>query len=396
MKLAYFSPLSPIRSGISAYGQDLLPYLAGQTEIDLFVDDYSPTYPTIIKQFSTYSRLAYGANRWVYDAAIYHIGNHLYHGGIYHTFLQYPGIVVLHDFNLYGLVGGATLGRDDRVGFVREMGYAQGIEGSQRAWRIVNGQETVEANDYPLNRRVLDLSLGVIVHSDYVRRLVTQISPQSRATKVNMGIPLSPVPSIEARAKARQALSISPDDLLIASFGLVTPEKRVKSVLRAFAELLKDYPQARYALVGEMAPGCDSAETVRELGLENRVIVTGYLPFADYQAYMAAADVAVNLRYPTAGETSASVLRLLAAGLPTLVSDVGWFAELPDAVCRKVASGVEEEKVVFRHLSELAGDKALRRQVGEQARDYVCSRHSLEGAAQAYMSFIQNILQLLR
>lgn len=392
MKLAYFSPLSPIRSGISAYSQDLLPYLADRAEIDLFIDDYTPTHPIIAERFPIYSRLAYGANRWAYDATIYHLGNHLYHEGIYHTFLQYPGIVVLHDFNLYGLVGGATLGRDDRVGFVREMGYAQGIESSQRAWRIVNGRETMEANDYPLNRRVLDLSLGVIVHSNYVRRLVTQRSPQSRSIKVNMGIPLSPLPSTEARAKARQALSISPDDLLIASFGLVTPEKRVASVLRAFAELLKDYPHARYALVGEMAPGCDPAETVRELGLENRVIVTGYLPFADYQAYMAAADVAVNLRYPTAGETSASVLRLLAAGLPTLVSDVGWFAELPDAVCRKVAPDKAEVETLCQHLTQLASNAEARRSLGRRARDYVARHHSLEQAAADYITFIQTLL----
>lgn len=395
MKLAYFSPLSPVRSGIAAYSEELLPYLAERAQIDLFVDDYVPTHPAIVERFAIYPHLAYGANRGAYDAAVYHLGNHYCHAGIYRTFLEYPGIVVLHDFNLYGLIGWMTLEQQDRVGFVREMGYAEDLAGSQRAWRIVNGYEAVLSSDHPLNRRALDLSLGAIVHSDHARRSIQQHSPATPVAKIEMGVPSSPAPSAEVRAQARRALGLAADDLLIASFGLMTPEKRVASVLRALAELLQAHPQARYTLVGEAAPGYDPLETARELGLEERVDLTGYLPFAEYRAYMVASDIAINLRYPTAGETSASVLRLLGAGLPTLVSDVGWFAELPDDCCRKVPPGAGEQKIILERLLELAGDGALRRRLGEQARDYVHSQHSLAGAAQAYISFIQEVLQQL-
>ena len=204
MKLAYFSPLSPVRSGISDYSEELLPYLADRADIDLFIDDFVPTNPVIVERFPIYSRLAFGPNRWVYDAVIYHLGNNTHHEGIYRSFLDYPGIVVLHDFILHGLTGGITLARGNKVGYVREMGYCDGFEGSRRGWRIANRREAVTGHSYPLNQRVLDLGLGVIVHSDYVRRLVLRAKPQLRVAKVNMGMPL-PSLSPEARERARQA-----------------------------------------------------------------------------------------------------------------------------------------------------------------------------------------------
>ncbi len=44
------------------------------------------------------------------------------------------------------------------------------------------------------------------------------------------------------------------------------------------------------------------------------------------------------LRHPTAGETSASLLRLLGAGRPTLVTATGSFAELPPTIVTFLAS----------------------------------------------------------
>ena len=90
---------------------------------------------------------------------------------------------------------------------------------------------------------------------------------------------------------------------------------------------------------------------------------------------MAACDVLVNLRYPTMGETSGSVIRALSLGKPLLVSDVGWFSELPDDVVLKVP------------VDELRGRHARRRRsssppstattLGAAARAYVEREHDL-------------------
>jgi len=46
-------------------------------------------------------------------------------------------------------------------------------------------------------------------------------------------------------------------------------------------------------------------------------------------------DIAINLRGHTVGETSASLCRLMGIGVPAVVSDIGWFAEIPDDCVRQ-------------------------------------------------------------
>ena len=74
---------------------------------------------------------------------------------------------------------------------------------------------------------------------------------------------------------------------------------------------------------------------------------------------MAACDVLVNLRSPTMGETSGSVIRGLALGKPMLVSDVGWFGELPDGVALKIPVDDYEVATIAGAL-ELAADHGAR------------------------------------
>ncbi len=394
MRLAYFSPLRPIRSGISAYSEDLLPYLANYADVDLFLDGYEPTNLSVIERFSAHPRLIYGTSRWDYDMSLYHLGNNLHHEGIYCTSLRYPGIIVLHDYILHGLIGGMTLARGDKSGYVREMSYCDGVDGSRRGWRIANEQEPIASHRDALNARVVDVSLGIIVHSDYVRRLVIQTAPSAMVSKVNMGIPLSPA-SPQAREQAREKLGLSSDCLLVASFGFISPEKRIEKALSAFAHLLQDHPEARYLLVGQPLAGYPVEARIRSLGLKGSVTVTGYLPFEKYQEAMRATDIAVNLRYPTAGETSASVLRLLSMGVPTIVSRVGWFDELPDDCCCKVSPDEGEVEALWRQMGYLAQDKRERERLGERARAYVARSHSLDKAARCYIDFVQKVLEEL-
>ena len=81
---------------------------------------------------------------------------------------------------------------------------------------------------------------------------------------------------------------------------------------------------------------------------------------------MAACDVLVNLRYPTMGETSGSVIRALSLGRPLIVSDVGWFSELPDDVVLKVP--VDEYEVATLEAALDARRRSRRGARRERAR----------------------------
>jgi len=103
---------------------------------------------------------------------------------------------------------------------------------------------------------------------------------------------------------------------------------------------------------------------------------------------VAAADICLNLRHPTAGETSASLLRLLGAGKPTLVSASGSFAELPPGVAAQVDLDASEGDLILEYCRLLSARPDLAAAMGAQARAYVAREHTLDGAAISYMRFL--------
>lgn len=394
MRIAYFSPLNPKPSGISDYSEELLPYLARHAHIDLFIDEYEPSNREIVESFSIFhhrdsQRLARERR---YDMCLYQMGNSPYHEYIYRQLLRHPGVTVLHDYVLHHFLEFITVGRGDLIGYIREMGYSYGVEGMVRARRMFAGQERVPRYRHPLCERVVDSSLGLIVHSDYVARRLDEIRPGTRVTKVNQHLSLRKVPSL---ATARASLGLGDDQFVVASFGLIDPVKRIDLILRAFARFKKKYRKAIYLLVGELVSPYEIEDKVRELGLEGAVRITARVDMDTFQAYMAACDVGINLRFPTAGETSASVIRIMGVGKPVIVSNVGWFAELPDDCCLKVDPGETEEETLLTHMEFLAANEGTRRELGASARAYVEENHSLESSAQGYMNFIREILSNL-
>ena len=185
MRIAYFSPLNPVRSGISDYSEDLLPALADLVEVDLFIDDFEPSNQSLVERLALHPIDEYPRRRWDYDMALYHIGNNLYHEAIYRMALRYPGIAILHDYALVGIISSMTLARGDRGGFVREWGYNYGPASLFQVYEILAGHAPLPP-DEPLNRRLLDLSLGLIVHSDHLRSRVVQTCPRANVAHVPM------------------------------------------------------------------------------------------------------------------------------------------------------------------------------------------------------------------
>jgi hypothetical protein len=128
------------------------------------------------------------------------------------------------------------------------------------------------------------------------------------------------------------------------------------------------------------------------LGLEEAVSRLGYIAETSVPDLLAAADVVVNLRYPTAGETSASLLRILAAGKAVIVSRAGSMAEVPTDACVQVAPDAAEEEVLAEVLLRLLGDEPLRRRLEGNARAFVERDHQLAHSATAYLRVLGRLL----
>src|SRR5919106_321223 len=264
MRLAYFSPLPPQRSGIADYSAELLPWLARHLDVEPFVDEGVKADPRCFQE--TGSRFTVRGDKafpalWEagrFDAVLYHIGNnHEYHARTWRMLMRYPGIAVLHEPMLHHLVRGMTLARGDLDGYVEEMRYAYGRTGEALARRSLGTGIPLDAWSYPLFERVVDASLGLIVHNDCTRDRVLASRPGARIAKVPHHLSLVP-PSPGGREGMgegvggeglRAALGLPPTGLLFASFGFITPAKRIDVALRAFARLRREVaPDALYLL----------------------------------------------------------------------------------------------------------------------------------------------------
>jgi glycosyltransferase involved in cell wall biosynthesis len=164
--------------------------------------------------------------------------------------------------------------------------------------------------------------------------------------------------------------------------------KRVPQLLTAFARFRESHADARLLLIGSDAPGLDLDHRVEHEGLGSAVVREDYVPEERLWSFIRRADAVVSLRAPTMGETSAMVLRALTLGKPLVVSDVGWFSELPDDVALKVAPDEHESEGLAAALETLA-DPGVRESMAAHARRLAASEHDLEHVADLYAAALE-------
>ena len=364
MRVAYYSPLPPDRSGIADYSAHLLPALRERIEV-------------VVAQRRRRPPKA--------DLALYHVGNNPdAHGWIVDALRKRPGVVVLHDFVLHHLVAGLTIGRRDGHGYLDAMEREGGVVGRLLGHAVLDKRIPPlwesRPEDFHLAGEVLGLATGLIVHSRHVEE-------RARAAGYDGPLWRIPHPAWEHAPVTPAAVAGAP---LVGSFGNVNASKRIPQLLEAFARLRRDRPDARLLLVGAVSPGFDLDRRLQRLGLSGEGIVReAYVDEDRLWSLLAACDVCVSLRSPTMGETSGSVIRQLSLGKPVVVSDVGWFSELPDEVAVKVPVGGDETETLHAALELLARDAPLRERMGAAALDLVRREHDLGRVADLYAAALE-------
>ena len=143
-------------------------------------------------------------------------------------------------------------------------------------------------------------------------------------------------------------------------FGFLKPYKRIAESLRAFRRLVRALPDARMILVGEAHPELPLQSLIASMGLQEHVRHLDFVPMEDFNGYLGACDIVLNLRYPTVGESSGTLQRALGMGKAVIVSDVGSFRELPDDICLKTPVDATEEEHLFEYLNLLATRPSVR------------------------------------
>lgn len=363
MKVACYSPMPPSHSGIADYSALLVPALRERVE--------------------RLEVVAPGASAPDADVTLYHVGNDpASHGWIVDALARRPGVVVLHEFVLHHLIAGMTIGRGKPRAYLDAMERELGVAGRLIGLGVIDNLLPIiwesQPERFPLAGTVLDLaSQGLIVHSNYVEQLV-------RASGYAGPVWRIPHPAWPDRAIVPADLTGDP---LIGCFGHQNMNKRIPQLVEAFAALRRSRSGARLLLVGMPAEHFDLDRRLERAGVgADALIRFGYVPEDRLLALMAACDVIVNLRFPTMGETSGAVIRGLSLGKAAVVSEIGWFAELPDEVALKVPVDDLEVETLTAALA-LAADHAPA--LGAAARAYAEREHALGRVADAYVEALE-------
>lgn len=374
----FVSPLPPVRSGIADYSVDLLPVLETMADVRVVRLPGQPVLPELEQRWHPVDAERLGEGNRL---PLYQMGNNLHHEAVLPLAAARPGVLTLHDLVLHHLLLARTMGRgDDFEAYQRALTGEQGWIGWEAARPALWGGYSEAAQfALPAHRRLLRSQRGVLVHSAWAEEQIREEDPGIRVRRIPMGVPLPERVDEGEGLEFRRRVGIPEEAPVLGSLGFQTPMKRTTEVIRALTR--SELSQAHLIVAGEVAPILDLQRMVADLGLERRVHITGFLPYDEFHAAISACDLCINLRYPTAGETSASMLRILAAGRAVIVSDYAQFGDLPDAIAAKVPVGDHEVEAVAAVAAELLKDDMRRRAMAAEARDYVREEHDPVAAA---------------
>jgi len=387
-RLAWFTPLSPRRSGVSDYSEELLPHLGELADIDVVVGDYTPAADALGDRFPILDVAEFRRRASEYDAAIYQVANNFPdHGYMLPALVEHPGIVVLHDYCLQYLMLGATLLRGDLEALREVLRPVYGERASQLARGLLLGR--VDPLQLSFAGPLVDLARGLLVHSHLAANCVRKDRPDAAVATIAMPVPGD---SLEPPAELRARYGLADDDFLLASAGSLAYTKRLDLVLAALPCLLPRFPRLKLLVIGGGPLGSRARSFVHRAGIEAAVVQTGWVSARAYRDLIRVSDVVVDLRHPSSAETSASLSRAMAAGRPLIVSAQGTFVELPDAGCARLPVDGRETDALIRMLGELIPDAKRRRAMGRACHDYAREHASLEGAARGYLAFVEEVI----
>lgn len=377
--------MPPQPSGIADYSFDVLGELAGHLEVVAVVDDevarHVRTPPGVtVAGASTYASGA--AGRCALD--VYQMGNHPFlHAYMHGPALDRPGVLVLHDPALLDasirLLGGA----EDPL-FLSEARYEDpGVDGTLPTI-VVDGRPELDRLSLLMTRRLVESSLVTLVHSSWAR---DTLAARHRCSRVS----LLPVPARLRPASPPKGVRRTGDPVF-GVFGGLAPNKRLRSVLRAFAEVHRSCPRARLVIAGRRdypAVHREVGELVVALSIEEAVRILVDVPGEVLDEEIDRCDVVVALRWPSAGETSGIVVRAFGAGKPVIVSDLPQYRDLDRAFCWAVPTDEEGERGALTALMRSAAeDPESCRAAGRSARAFAAAVASFARVRDRYLEVI--------
>lgn len=377
MRIAWVTPLAR-RSGIAKYSLPVVRALAEKADVEVWApsvaeEQYECPWASVrdLDAPDAAERLR------GYDAVYYNMGDHPgYHGRIFEAYMELPGLVVLHDKRMHGFVHNFwALDRGEPERYAALMAHYYGSPGAASAARILRGEEGLDDDErFPLLEPCLYNALGAVAHSDECADLALARYGDDLPV-ISVPLPFDLETVMKDPLPSRADLGVPADKLLVVSHGGVAPQKRLDTLIHAFSDA-PPMRNAHLAIVG----GGDSEyigrlqALARDAGIADRVTFTRFVDDATMYGWIKAADICVNLRYPSIESSSLTLVEQLFFGKPVIVHDTSYYAELPDDVVVKVRVA-DDLRQISAALERLARKPEQRRELGERALRFAEAQH---------------------
>lgn len=387
LRLAFVTPLPPIKSGISYYSYLVIKEIEKFYNVTVVVDDKENNivdFPQDIKIIGyEYFKNSYKS----YERVIYQFGNSEYHAFMYELCQKIPGVVVLHDFYLSGLVNWMSNRGKYGVAFEKELKY------SHSALTLRNKNKNL-VEYYPCNKRIVDSAIGVIVHSQYALDLADEwLGKVYSKTWKTIPLLLDPNRSSEDKAISRRKLSIPHDAFITTTYGHLGSTKMNLELLDAWinSDCAKS-EKSWLIFAGELVVSSYQEKLQAEISksqFKDRIVITGWLTDDSYRQYLSATDIAVQLRTSSRGETSAAVLDCMSEGKPMIVNMNGSSKYLDDSVCFKINDNFTMKELT-EAINKLYISSSDLETLGNNIREYAYQMHNKEFCVSEYVKYIES------
>jgi glycosyltransferase involved in cell wall biosynthesis len=392
VKINWFSPLPPAMTEIANYTERIVPFLQEHADVVLWTDQgaWNKSIESIarVRHYDPARVPWHDLNQG--DLSIFNIGNNrFFHNAIWQVSRCHPGIVILHDLSLQHFFFGVYKEcLNDRDGYLEKMTLYYGQQGRDCAMMAWNGALTPNemVEEFPLTPLALTQARGVIVH--------THGAFENLSSEDLWPICYAPLPYLSSRMSTDKDRLVStprtwepPYNVIM--FGYIGSNRRVDAVLRALAGF-EERAKFRVSIYGQLENEALLQSMIGSLNLRDLVKIHGFVQEEDLEVALSSAHLAVNLRYPTMGEASASQLRIWHHSLPSLVSRIGWYADIPDDAAGFVRPKLEIADIQ-KHLRAFLENPQQYRHMGARARRLLDEYHCPAAYAMTIVDFAKKV-----
>lgn len=192
---------------------------------------------------------------------------------------------------------------------------------------------------------------------------------------------------------SRAELGLPDDKIVLVAAGRVGRGKRLETVIAALAGRDELRERCTFVVVGggEADYMAELTRQVSEAGLGANVRFVSEADDRLLHSYIEAADICVNLRYPSTESGSMSLVEQLHHGKAVVVYDIGIYSETPDdAVVKVPVSG--GAAAVADALGRLVHDEALRNGCAARAALFARENSLPEVYAQHLLEFAEQVV----